>query len=332
SGERYSRRRARVFSRAGHGARCQVAECRLQRHRRRLTWSVTRMRSRCICAIAGLVLLLGRGGAHAGDWGSWTAIWENDSFACPTGTDEYYTNGIRLAVARDPEANWQWAETLGQSIGKVTHVTVPDVSTSLVIGQNLYTPEVITTFDVNPLDRPYAAWLYGGVRTDVQGRDSGTTQALEFDLGLIGPPALGKQTQNGVHVLRHSRLPKGWDHQIPTEIAFNALYDVRSRFRFAKFGDVVAGGGLSLGMVQIYPTVGATLRLGHHISGMPIAIIAPSAKTAPAATRFEIYAFAGADGRAMLYNVFLDGNLIGGGPSVDSKPWVADFRVGMSMR
>jgi hypothetical protein len=91
------------------------------------------------------------------------------------------------------------------------------------------------------------------------------------------------------------------------------------------------------------------VRLGHHISGMPIAIVAPSAgRHAPqsqekndapgaeggggAVTKFELYGFAGADGRWVPYNVFLDGNLVGGSPALDSQPWVYDLRFGVSMR
>lgn len=286
-------------------------------------------------ALAALVLAGWPGAScRAGDtWGSWTATWENDSFAFFTGSDEYYTNGVRLTVARDPDARWDWARDLGDEFGRLgwTGVDVPETSTSLVIGQNLYTPEIITTFDVNPLDRPYAAWLYGGLRVDVTGRDSPVVHAFEVDLGVIGPPALGRQTQTGVHTLRHSRIPKGWSHQIPTALAISGLYDVRRRFG-SSHADAVVGGGLVLGTVQVYPTAGATVRLGHHISGMPVALIAPTAQARPARSKFEIYGFAGFDGRAVLYNVFLDGNPVGGGPSVDSHVWVYDIRFGASVR
>ncbi|MGB9499156.1 MAG: lipid A-modifier LpxR family protein [Dissulfuribacterales bacterium] len=47
--------------------------------------------------------------------------------------------------------------------------------------------------------------------------------------------------------------------------------------------------------------------------------------------KIGIQFFAGVEGRAVLYNIFLDGNTFTDSPSVDKKPIVADFMTGISI-
>ncbi len=45
---------------------------------------------------------------------------------------------------------------------------------------------------------------------------------------------------------------------------------------------------------------------------------------------FSWYAFAGASGRAVARNIFLDGNTFVDSPSVEKNPFVADFQIGVA--
>ncbi|MBK7015376.1 MAG: DUF2219 family protein [Sulfuritalea sp.] len=108
---------------------------------------------------------------------------ENDLLAR---TDRYYTNGIKFGggmgfdLLQLPAAEFL-RQVAPEAAGKV-HL-------GLFLGQNLYTPRAIGVSQAQPLDRPWAAWLYlGGVAQ--RARDN-RLDTVEIDLGLVGPSALG---------------------------------------------------------------------------------------------------------------------------------------------
>lgn len=130
---------------------------------------------------------------------------ENDMMS---GTDRYYTNGIKFGggVSADPliERIFQApAESVLRSVSKAPG----QVEFGLFLGQNMYTPRNIKTSLPQPLDRPWAAWLYvGGV---VQNVEKDRLQTVELDLGMIGPAAQGKLLQSEWHKLIGVDQPQG---------------------------------------------------------------------------------------------------------------------------
>jgi lipid A 3-O-deacylase len=84
----------------------------------------------------------------------------------------------------------------------------------------IYTPEDIGRRDLIPDERPYAGWTYGGLffqRSrpisandfyEKPGDSIGSFEALEIDLGIVGPSSLSQNAQegNGPPLLR-LRLP-----------------------------------------------------------------------------------------------------------------------------
>jgi lipid A 3-O-deacylase len=200
--------------------------------------------------------------AHAQTWSSWTAYWENDSFVLPRyGSDKSYTNGIRFALSRKTPHGW--ADDVGE---KLEHVTkhIPglsfrsfDAGEMLVFGQNFFTPLVITTFEPDPQDRPFAGLLFGGLRID-QTESAAPDQkkfhkrvqhSLEVVGGFMGPLALADQVQTGVHLLRGSRIPKGWERQLGTELAVNANLSSRAKIGW-HFLDIVPTISVAAGTIH----------------------------------------------------------------------------------
>lgn len=111
-------------------------------------------------------------------------------------TDRYYTNGIKFGVGlpfdllQVPAA--QVLRSLDPEGGEDIHI-------GLFVGQNMYTPRDIGIAAPQPDDRPWAAWLYlGGVAQRARGNRLDT---VEFDVGVVGPAALGEQVQKGWHRL-----------------------------------------------------------------------------------------------------------------------------------
>jgi hypothetical protein len=281
-------------------------------------------------------------------WLGWTAYWENDSFQSPiTSSDANYTNGVRIAVVRDPLENPSWLEPIERRWrdsrlvrDRFVDLTVHPVL-SLVLGHNIFTPNVITDHDVDPRDRPFAGLLYAGLRLDLTEfpQDLGWAGSLtlqhaaEVDAGVMGPPAFGRQVQTGVHVLRTSRIPKGWSHQLGFDPLLQASYMVRGRLG-GSILDVTPHLGAMIGNPQTLAFGGVTARLGIHLSGFPTLLIpmtvADSGRPRP---DWEFALLAGVEGRAFAHNALLDGGIIGSDTlSVPGKALVGDIRLGASLR
>ena len=92
----------------------------------------------------------------------------------------------------------------------------------------------------------------------------------------------------------------------------------------------------SAGNVAILASAGATVRLGLNLPndfGQQI-IDAPASNNGGLATarHWSIYAFTGANGRAVAHDITLDGNTFRGGPSVDRVPFVDDLIWGAAIQ
>lgn len=271
-----------------------------------------------------------------GPAGVWSVAVENDLFG--PGTDKNYTNGIRLSWTSEriaPPDLWRGALRL------VTQTdSSADLRWGLSLGQNLYTPEDISIATPDPSDRPYAAWLrasiYGIIET---GR---TLDTLEFSAGVIGPSALGKETQKFVHDIINDQDPKGWDSQLKDEPALQLTYDKKWR---ALLNLEEKGGGLgfdltpsataALGTVNVYGAAGLMARFG---SDLDSDFGPPRIRPAPPGSgffnprdEFSWYLFAGIEGRVIGRDAFLDGNLWRESPSIDKRRWMAEGQAGLAL-
>lgn len=256
---------------------------------------------------------------------------ENDMLA---NTDRYYSNGIKfgvglpLALVQAPAANL--LRRIAPDAANGSHL-------GLFLGQNLYTPRDINIATPQPDDRPWAAWLYlGGV---AQRADGQRLDTVEFDLGVIGPAALGRQVQTAWHRLIDADTPRGWSNQSKSEPAFLMSYLQKRRYG-GDNADVIVHGGATAGTVMTLVRGGAMLRFGQRMSGFGPDTIEPGgamlqgtrASGAVSREASEWYVFAGVDHRLVAYNIFLDGPVFRDGPTVDRKPHVWDVAVGFSFR
>ncbi len=256
---------------------------------------------------------------------------ENDMLAR---TDRYYTNGLKLGVGVP-------FDLLQLPAAEVLRALDPEggagVQVGLFLGQHMYTPRDITLAAPQPNDRPWAAWLYlGGVAQRARGNRLDT---VEFDVGMVGPAALGEPVQTVWHRLIDTRTPRGWDNQIPNEPAFMMTYVQKRRFGNGH-ADLVLSGGGSLGTVMTHARAGLMLRLGHRLTGFGPDTIEPGGAmlhgTRAVGERdfsgLSWSVFAGIDHRHVAHNIFLDGPVFRSGPSVERIAHVIDRSVGFSLR
>lgn len=292
-----------------------------------------------------------QGIARADDGNRITVLEENDSLYFHS--DRHYTQGLRISdLTPDigPQSNWNgpfdvvgaiapiFAEN-GASRGGVPPQHARRYATFL--GQSLFTPKDLTLKPPDPRDRPYAGWLYVGTSL-LQETDRHMLENLEIDVGIVGPGALGRQTQNDFHQFIGIAQAQGWSHDIQTEPGGMLTYERLWRVSLIGDGDngvdIVPQLGATAGNVMTYGDAGALLRVGKNLR----ADYGP-ARIRPALSGTDyfdgdhldgdlgFYVFAGTQGRIVGRNIFLDGNSFRPSPSVDKKIFVADLQAGFSL-
>lgn len=286
--------------------------------------------------------LLAAAQATAGAEGdTYSVQWENDRIA---NTDRHYTNGFRLSwVSEEKSADPEWARELLDRIYPFAPLKSGRVGAAF--GQSIYTPENTSTTALVRNDRPYAGWLYGGISVHAETsknpdrRSLDTLDTVELDIGIVGPYALGRQVQNGVHELINVAKSNGWGNQLDNEPGLMLIGERRWRtppLRLAGLEvDAIPHIGGSLGNVMTFAGAGGMVRLGQALDidfGPPL--IRPSLSGLAAVknkTDFAWYLFAGGQGRAVVRDIFLDGNTFSSSHSVDKKTFVADFQAGAAV-
>ena len=267
------------------------------------------------------------------DRGTLSLVYENDTFA---GTDRNYTNGIDISYLSAPNAvplpaRWFATTLMGADAGDTIYG-------GLGIGQSIFTPRDTDATAPLPDQHPYAGWLHARFSTSV---DSGKTlDTAALDVGLVGPSSGGEWVQNHVHDLVGADEANGWDNQIRDEFGFVLTYERKWRAlaEWRQAGglgvDVMPNAAVSVGNVLTQGLVGVTFRVGQDLAndyGPPRVspALAGAGFFAPR-DHFSWYLFAGVNGRAIAYNIVLDGNAFrDGGPSVDRKPLVAEGQAGL---
>ena len=270
---------------------------------------------------------------------------ENDSLVNTFGPhqDRHYTQGLKFAyLGGDNDFS---NATAAISAVLPTFAIDPTASDlGFVFGQNIYTPMNMQLKNPDPLDRPYAGWLYGGAFLQRRGLTAGSVPTLEnfgVNVGIVGPESLGGTMQTWFHDTFHFDVPKGWHHQLHTEpgldLKYARLWRLSMSPESAHYCDLIPYVGGSAGNILVAGNVGATVRAGWDLPndfGIPINDSAYSVNgglttNAPA---FSAYGFGRAEGRAVGHNIFLDGNSFQDGPHVNKEPLVADLSFGLSAR
>jgi len=273
---------------------------------------------------------------------------ENDAIA---GNDRDYTSGMKLSwtsrwiPALETESDDQDKKgCVSSTLNMLPFFKKPDDrrALSILIGQSIYTPEDLERSDLILDDRPYAGYTYLGLA--VHRITPKIMDTLEFDIGIVGPHSYAEDVQEWAHRLLDSEEPKGWSNQLKDEFALELIYERRWKLAASKlwqgFGyDFIPHLGGRVGNVYIYANTGAELRFGWNPPGdFGTCPIRPGCETnAPPdmegdrGRSFGIHLFLNVDGRAVLRDIFLDGNTWKDSHSVDKRYFVADIGAGMGI-
>ena len=283
--------------------------------------------------------------ARADEWQGpiLAVIQENDKFSDPFTVhhqDRHYTQGLKLVYLFGEDASPAWMTDLARNLpefGIETHTS----RGGFVFGQNIYTPGDLSAKTLISADRPYAGWLYLGAVLQRRGTVAGAVPVLEsfeVDLGFTGQETLAEASQKTIHRWYYpDNIPRGWGNQLETEPAlllkYGRVWRLAPAGAAARYVDLMPHVGAALGNVQIFGAAGATLRVGWNLPndfGVQNidSTIGVNGGFTPTDPPFGIHLLGRVEGRAVGQNLFLDGNTLRAGPSVDKLPLVADLSWG----
>jgi len=209
------------------------------------------------------------------------------------------------------------------------------VRANYALQQSAYTQNTFSK-DHNLADRPDAGYLLGNVRLNLEQDFVGNRQYIDhlnLGLGIVGPASGADVTHRVVHSAI-GRSSRGWD-EIKSEPVFFAHYESGKRWVWGEDSlnaEIYPHSGLSLGNAFTYAALGFSARVGSHLkkdSGpLRTRMIMSGPNYPQAGDYFAWNLFAGIEGRAVAYNIFVDGNTYSDTSDVSSKPLVADVQLG----
>jgi len=295
---------------------------------------------------------------------------ENDLFV---DTDQNYTNGVAFtAVSHDlvgqlkPECltvpvrlHAELIQYLNPSFWADPDNPAQAQNVVVKFGQSMFTPKDPTQTALILDDRPYAGLLYVGMawnrRQHTPQNNTEILDTREITLGVIGPLALARPTQNIVHTIIGADKFQGWNNQLGNEPALQMALD--RKFKTYKGTGAIQPGfsvdsirslGLQLGNIETSATVGIEGRLGWNIpndfgtypirpgaenrppSAASIHGDAEEASTGSTRPRAGVHLFATLETKLVVHDFSLDGNLFQSSRSVTRRPWVTQAALGIS--
>lgn len=274
---------------------------------------------------------------------------DNDLFG-GRGQDEGYTNGTLLSVASPNLTDFehdpclpQLARSLNRYLGWMQPDGGEQRNMVFAFGQALFTPSDNRARHLLENDRPYAAALLFSLGYNV--REGDTMRSNHLRLGIVGPSALGRQSQDAWHKLTDSARFYGWDNQLRDEPVFQFIHERAYRHALAVparpsgWGqDVVARWGGALGNLATYANVGAEWRIGW---GLPddfgSSPLQPAGENTTPLRKLGVpsgwagHVFVTASGRWVVHDISLDGNTFKNSHSVHRRPFVADMGYGVAI-
>ena len=149
----------------------------------------------------------------------------NDIFSADN-NDRYFTQGMKLEVMSNLLSRVYKKTFLDNVLIKPGDTSyVNHASISFI--QEFYTPSDKKADTILPNDRPFAGVMYFCFRNISVSPTANYRITTDISIGVLGPAALGKQMQNGVHTLFSTHNADtnilGWNYQIKNDIYFNYL-------------------------------------------------------------------------------------------------------------
>ncbi|GAB5417524.1 MAG: hypothetical protein Crog4KO_07960 [Crocinitomicaceae bacterium] len=137
--------------------------------------------------------------------------YDNDLFA---GTDENYTQGYSFELV---------APSLGRNPFNHLFYQPREAQTrfGLAVEHIAFTPAKYELAELQFGDRPFASCLMLKSFMIATNTVKSSRFTSSFNIGIIGPAALGEEIQVGIHKAIGNKIPLGWQHQIKNDLIIN---------------------------------------------------------------------------------------------------------------
>jgi hypothetical protein len=155
-------------------------------------------------------------------------------------------------------------------------------------------------------------------------------------MGLVGPWALGEETQKPIHELVNSPEPMGWDNQLDNEPLFNIYYQRKHKQMEKPAFDLTTGFGFGAGNLLTGADLLLETRFGRNMPQGFVHVPDPTGRSLsydahlppPLPARSVHYYSIVMRAAWFGHQLFLDGNTFGQSHSVDSEALVGELIIG----
>lgn len=237
--------------------------------------------------------------------------------------DEEYTSGVHITWSGGDAPRWARPALRTRTPCAVGATSCRSGHTE--IGQDIYTPSISVGSDsAAPNSRPNGGWLY--LEQGASALSASDATELSIAAGVTGDPSLARFTQRIAHqAAPEFNRPTDWSRKIGFEPG--AIVTVAHRRRAVLLDDaigldLVPRVSVSAGNIRTNAETGLRLRGGLGLSH-------PWLPTAP---HVEVSFLAGAYGKAIARDIFLDGNSFASSPRVGHEPFVGGGEAGVTLR
>lgn len=267
---------------------------------------------------AAAALAAGMAHAQGERAAQWSFRLDNDKWA--SGSDRHYTHGTR--ISRRSSDVPVWIRRAAAPLACMACTAAGEVTFSL--GQEIYTPEETWRTELVTADRPYAGWSYAGAAlraarpTEHERRTA--YNVIGVQVGIVGPASLAEEVQELIHAQKGVAMPAGWDHQLSNELGFVAMYERGFDRSFGRRARHAVGPYFA----AVFGNV-----LTHAAGGVRLAAGSGSSGSRLVARSGGWQAFLELEARAVLRNLFLDGNTRGASHSVEREPFIGRAAAGL---
>jgi lipid A 3-O-deacylase len=185
------------------------------------------------------------------------------------------------------------------------------------IAQQIYTPQNLKLYDYIPDDYPYSAALYAVHALYSYNNRKQYSLQTEIHLGVMGPPALGGETQTLIHEMIDNALPHGWSNQLKTDILLNYNFTAEKQiFSAGHFLEFIGGGQASVGTetnsLSFYPLIRIG-KMNPYFDGYIKQYSAISGTTGASRKQVQLYLIIKPEIQWVLTNALLQGGVFSGG-------------------
>ncbi|MEJ1241874.1 lipid A deacylase LpxR family protein [Chryseolinea sp. T2] len=176
-----------------------------------------------------------------------------------SGTDKAYTHGLRLDFfatrnKRNARSGRWWMIASGDS---------SIITSGWGLMQAMVTPAVLSNTGITPGDYRYACSITAHYSHHTAIPEKKVNLQADYVVGIMGPAALGRQTQAAIHHLINDEPPRGWNTQLKTSVLVNVnVMGERQVMNIGNIVECIAGGKLYLGTARTGLSGYGLLRIG----------------------------------------------------------------------